>query len=120
MSIQKLGRAQLRKMIKLGQGGTAVVTFKLYDSIDYDPDTGQAAEPTTTASISCFLAHHSEQETKSGSVVRATYRLTFADGDLPRRPDTQDEVLIDSVPFAVTGVNVDPMGVELQVFVQQK
>jgi hypothetical protein len=113
---QALGRSQLRKMINLAPSGSEKVTFRFFDSVTYNPSTGEAAQPDTTHDITVFIGSGSKQETKAGAVVKTSVILTFEYGVLPRDPNTQDEVLIDGDLYKVTGINGDAMGVQCRVY----
>jgi len=118
MGLQSLGRAQMKKMRKLAKPGTKLVTFKLYDSVTYNPDTGTASEPDFEIAFDVFCDKGATQETKSGSIVTTDYVLTFEEGLLPRRMLTQDEVVIDGVLYKVKSVDGDPIGCGMKVGVE--
>jgi hypothetical protein len=118
MGIQALGRAQMQKMRRLGKPGTETVTFRLYDSVAYDPVSGTATEPDVEITFDCFTDKGATQETKAGSIITTDYVLTFEEGLLPRRPLTQDEVVILGTLYKVKSVDCDPMEVCLRVGVE--
>lgn len=119
MGLQALGRNQLSKMIALAPQGTALATFKLFGDTTYDPNTGQGSAPVLLDPIKVFVSKADDRETKDGAVTRASSILVFADGILPRRPETQDEVLVDAVLHKVVSVETDAMGVQMKVYVLQ-
>ena len=117
MNLQKVGRAQLQKMINMAGSGAVLATFKMYDDVVYNPDTGVAAEPSTSMTFKVFADKGIADETKTASIVKTDFVLTFPEGKLPRLPLTQDEVVIAGLLYKVTAVDTDPMGVGLKVAV---
>lgn len=115
MSLQSAGRAQLAKMRRLARYGVKEATFRLFDDITYDPETGTATEPVSEITITVFAAKGTSHETKAGPIVVTEYQLVFEHGLLPRVPMTQDEVLIDGILYKVSAVGSDPIGVQLNI-----
>lgn len=118
MSLQSVGRAQFAKMRRLAQGGTKQVTFRLFDDIAYDPETGASIEPLTEHTITVFATRGSTQETKVGSIIATEFQLVFEQGLLPRVPLTQDEAIIDGALFKVVSSDINAMGVHMTVTVR--
>lgn len=115
MSLQSAGRAQLAKMRRLGTPGAKTVTFRLFDSVDYDPETGTGVAPVVEETIKVFAASGTAKETRQGSVIYKEYSLIFEDGLLTRVPTTQDEVVIDGFVYKVSASGGDPMDVQLKI-----
>lgn len=94
------------------------MTFRLFDSISYDPSSGTAAELDSEFTFPVFADKGTTQETKSGSLITTDYSLTFEMGLLPRMPLTQDEVMIDGILYKVIEIQSDPVGVMLRIGVR--
>lgn len=118
MSLTSVGRATLRKMIDSSPDGAASVVFRLFDSAEYDPSTGETVASATTVTRTCFLMRGDDKQGRDG-VPKKTYIVVLEDGALPRMPANQDEATIDGARFVVCDVKTDPMKVQLKIEVEQ-
>lgn len=117
MSLTMIGRTALRRMITIAREGAAMVTFRLIESSNYNPTTGQNVDVAVTQTVKCFLMRGDDKETKLGGVIEETFVVVLEDGILPRVPSDQDEVTIAGDRYTVTDVKTDPMRVQLKITV---